>query len=149
MSLAWLTTWLNVEESGINGRYYWKDSSLDNRYCNWYYCDRFNWYFLLWFIFRIGLISVVIVLEFVFFLKWKRNNSPGIHSFFDEFEWIPGELLIILIFFYSYKRLLFPMFQKTPFHSFFFLQVNWRNSICLIKFPNPLSFYLFTTYYMQ
>ncbi|KAK7239875.1 hypothetical protein RIF29_43242 [Crotalaria pallida] len=47
------------EEGGINGRYYWKDSSLDNRYCNWYYCDRFNWYFLLWFIFRIGLIPVV------------------------------------------------------------------------------------------
>ncbi|KAK7370743.1 hypothetical protein VNO78_37297 [Psophocarpus tetragonolobus] len=52
---------LLIFESGINGRYYWKNSSLDNRYCNWYYCDRFNWYFLLWFVFRIGLISVVIV----------------------------------------------------------------------------------------
>ena len=59
-SLAWLTTWSNVEESGINGRYYWKDSSLDNRYCNWYSRDRFNWYFLLWFVFRIGIIPVVI-----------------------------------------------------------------------------------------
>ncbi|QCD93797.1 hypothetical protein DEO72_LG5g1873 [Vigna unguiculata] len=47
---------IKLEESGINGRYYWKNSSLDNRYCNWYYCDRFNWYFLLWFIFRIGLV---------------------------------------------------------------------------------------------
>ncbi|KAK8665293.1 hypothetical protein V6N13_005464 [Hibiscus sabdariffa] len=30
------------EGSGINGRYYWKDSSLDNRYGNWYSRDRFN-----------------------------------------------------------------------------------------------------------
>ena len=59
-SLAWLTTWSNVEESGINGRYYWKDSSLDNRYCSWYCCDRFTWYFLLWFVFRIGIIPVVV-----------------------------------------------------------------------------------------
>ncbi|GFP95702.1 30S ribosomal protein s8 chloroplastic [Phtheirospermum japonicum] len=22
-------------------RYYWKDSSLDNRYCSWYSCDLF------------------------------------------------------------------------------------------------------------
>ena len=60
MSLAWRTTWSNVEESGINGRYYWKDSSLDNRYCSRYSCDRFNRYFLLWFIFRIRFIPVII-----------------------------------------------------------------------------------------
>ncbi|KAF7849089.1 hypothetical protein BT93_L1255 [Corymbia citriodora subsp. variegata] len=49
-----------VEGSGINGRYYWKDSSLDNRYCNGYSCDWFNRYFLLWFILRVGFISVII-----------------------------------------------------------------------------------------
>ncbi|RXH84269.1 hypothetical protein DVH24_027168 [Malus domestica] len=27
---------------GTNGRYYWKDSSLDNRYYSRYSCDRFN-----------------------------------------------------------------------------------------------------------
>jgi len=53
-----MTTWWNVEGRGTNGRYYWKDSSLDNRYCNWYSCDWFNRYFLLWFIFRIGFIPV-------------------------------------------------------------------------------------------
>ncbi|KAK6923595.1 Photosystem II cytochrome b559, alpha subunit, lumenal region [Dillenia turbinata] len=46
----------------VNGRYYWKDSSLANRYCNWHSCDRFNRYFLLWFIFRVGFIPVVITL---------------------------------------------------------------------------------------
>ncbi|EPS74273.1 hypothetical protein M569_00483, partial [Genlisea aurea] len=46
--------------SGINGRHYWKDSSLDNRYCNWYSCDWLNRYFLLWVIFRIRFIPVVI-----------------------------------------------------------------------------------------
>ncbi|KAH7575901.1 hypothetical protein JRO89_XS02G0249100 [Xanthoceras sorbifolium] len=50
----------NVGGSGINGRYYWKDSSLDNRYCNWYYCNWFNRHFLLWFIFRIGFVLVII-----------------------------------------------------------------------------------------
>ncbi|CAN6712642.1 unnamed protein product [Malus baccata var. baccata] len=45
---------------GTNGRYYWKDSSLDNRYCNRYSCDWFNQYFLLWFIFRIRFIPVII-----------------------------------------------------------------------------------------
>ncbi|CAN6587745.1 unnamed protein product [Malus baccata var. baccata] len=45
---------------GTNGRYYWKDSSLDNRYCSRYSCDRFNRYFLLWFIFRIRFIPVII-----------------------------------------------------------------------------------------
>ncbi|KAI7739973.1 hypothetical protein M8C21_001030, partial [Ambrosia artemisiifolia] len=32
----------------------WKNSSLDNRYCSWYSCDRFSRRFLLWFIFQIG-----------------------------------------------------------------------------------------------
>ena len=49
-----------VEGGGINGRYYWKDSSLDNRYCNRYSCDWFNRYFLLWFIFWIRFIPLVI-----------------------------------------------------------------------------------------
>ncbi|EFH63110.1 hypothetical protein ARALYDRAFT_893949 [Arabidopsis lyrata subsp. lyrata] len=35
-------------------------SSLGNRYCSWYSCDRFNRYFLLWFIFRIRFIPVEI-----------------------------------------------------------------------------------------
>lgn len=87
-SLVGLTTWSNVEESGINGRYYWKDSSLDNRYCNWYCRNWFSWYFLLWFIFRIGIIPVVI--GWISFSKWKKHkNSTGIHSFFDEFEGVP------------------------------------------------------------
>ncbi|KAK8564302.1 hypothetical protein V6N12_036428 [Hibiscus sabdariffa] len=37
---GWL--FVSTEGSGINGRYYWKDSSLDNRYGNWYSRDRFN-----------------------------------------------------------------------------------------------------------
>ena len=62
MSLAWPLAKMckNVEGSGINGRYYWKDSPLDNRNCNWYSCDRFNRHFLLWFIFRIRFVLVVI-----------------------------------------------------------------------------------------
>nr|YP_010913078.1 photosystem II protein J [Tillandsia parryi]WIL89267.1 photosystem II protein J [Tillandsia parryi] len=49
-----------MEESRVNGRYYWKDSSLADRYCNWYSCDRFNRCFLLRFIFWVGFISLVI-----------------------------------------------------------------------------------------
>ncbi|KAF6165024.1 hypothetical protein GIB67_010880 [Kingdonia uniflora] len=45
----------------VNGRYYWKDSSLADRYCSWYSCDRFSRCFLLWFIFWIGFIPVVII----------------------------------------------------------------------------------------
>ena len=119
------TTWSNVEESGINGRYYWKDSSLDNRYCNWYSCDRFNWYFLLWFIFRIGLIPVVI--RWIEFSKWTcKKNSTGIHSNSSKKEWIPVEFLIRIIslirinnsmdhFFLCFKKVhffLFDVFQK-------------------------------------
>lgn len=54
------TIWLNVEESRGNGRYYWKDSSLANRYFNWYSCYRFNRSFLLRFIFWIRFIFIVI-----------------------------------------------------------------------------------------
>ncbi|KAF4389967.1 hypothetical protein F8388_002909, partial [Cannabis sativa] len=46
--------------SGVNGRYYRQDSSLADRYCNWYSCDRFNRSFLFRFIFWIGLIPIVI-----------------------------------------------------------------------------------------
>ena len=69
------TTWWNVEESGVNGRYYWKDSSLADRYCNWYSCDWFNGYFLLRFIFRIGLIPIVIGCAGLSI--WKSKNSTG------------------------------------------------------------------------
>ncbi|KAI7754679.1 hypothetical protein M8C21_017318, partial [Ambrosia artemisiifolia] len=54
-----LKNWIQLYQpllggSGVNGRYYWKNSSLDNRYCSWYSCDRFSRRFLLWFIFQIG-----------------------------------------------------------------------------------------------
>lgn len=75
-----MTTWWNVGVSGVNGRYYWKDSSLDNRYCNWSSCNRFNRYFLLWFIFRIGFIPVVI--GWIELWTWKRKNSTGFSFFF-------------------------------------------------------------------
>ncbi|KAJ6812453.1 photosystem II protein V [Iris pallida] len=47
-----------MEESEGNGRYYWKDSFLVDRYCSWYSCDQFSRYFLLRFIFRVGFISI-------------------------------------------------------------------------------------------
>lgn len=55
-----MTTWENVEESRGNGRYYWKNSSLADRYCNRYSCYWFNRCFLLRFVFWIGFISIVI-----------------------------------------------------------------------------------------
>ena len=55
-----MSTWENVEESRGNGRYYWKNSSLADRYCNWYSCNWFNRCFLLQFVFWIGFISLVI-----------------------------------------------------------------------------------------
>ena len=112
-----MTTWWNVEESGINGWYYWKDSSLDNRYCNWYSCDRFNWYFLLWFIFRIGFIPVVI--GWTEFSKWKRKKSTGPPLVKERGSLV--DFLIIIIFFICINDKngeLFSMFQKTLFHFF-------------------------------
>lgn len=120
MSLAWLNTWSNVEESGINGRYYWKDSSLDNRYCNWYYCDRFNWYFFLWFVFRIGIIPVGI--------GWIKFSKKSVRTQRDPLEFLkervyPRWVLYNDNIFASYNMtqwiIFFPMFQKkTPFHFF-------------------------------
>ena len=56
---------------------YWKDSSLADRYCNWYSCDRFNRSFLLRFIFRIGFIPVVIEWTGLCLFRFKMTKEPG------------------------------------------------------------------------
>ena len=121
-----MTTWWNLEGSGVNGRYYWKDSSLDNRYCSWYSCNRFNRYFLLWFIFRIGFIPVVI--DWIELSTWKRKNSTGFPSLFVWFEGDgPVEFLRIIIFFFvemikwislSFQKLHFSHFSDHVFEKF-------------------------------
>ena len=56
---------------------YWKDSSLADRYCHWYSCDRFNRSFLLRFIFRIGFIPVVIEWTGLCLFRFKMTKEPG------------------------------------------------------------------------
>ncbi|KAL3648504.1 hypothetical protein CASFOL_007928 [Castilleja foliolosa] len=82
---------MKLEGSGINGRYYWKDSSLDNRYCSWYSCDRLNRYFLLWFIFRIyldemGGIAIPMPKIFTMFSSFSMASLalPGMSGFVAE-----------------------------------------------------------------
>lgn len=104
-------TWWNVEGSGVNGRYYWKDSSLDNRYRNWYSCDRFNRCFLLWFIFRIGFIPLVI--EWIELSTRKHKNLTGFPSFFVWFKREgPVEFLRIILVFRLNEKSLFCRFKK-------------------------------------
>ncbi|GER57431.1 NAD(P)H-quinone oxidoreductase subunit 2 B [Striga asiatica] len=74
---------MKLEGSGVNGRYYWKDSSLDNRYCNWYSCDRFNRYSSILvhaFSWLYGLSGGEIELQEIVngLINTQMYNSPGI-----------------------------------------------------------------------
>lgn len=52
-------------------------SSLADRYCNRYSCDRFNRSFLWRFLFRIGFISLVIGWTGLYLFRFKMTKAPG------------------------------------------------------------------------